>query len=175
MSSIRVKIIIHIVVKNIQKCVKDSSPYVRKTAAHAISKVFRFRRVLFLFFFPSNFFIEIPFFFFFLLFSLDNDRRDELIDLIQVLLGDQSTMVLGSAMATFNEVCPDRLDLIHPNYRKLCQVLADIDEWGQIAVLNTLIRYARTQFEDPNKGAVITQKSKYKLFWLICFSLFLFN
>ena len=42
MSSIRVKIISQIVVMSIQKAVKDPSPYVRKTAAHAISKVFRY-------------------------------------------------------------------------------------------------------------------------------------
>jgi AP-3 complex subunit beta len=40
MSSIRVKIISQLVVLAIKKCVKDSSPYVRKTAAHALSKVY---------------------------------------------------------------------------------------------------------------------------------------
>jgi AP-3 complex subunit beta len=40
LSSIRVKIIVQIIVLAIQKCVKDTSPYVRKTAAHAISKVY---------------------------------------------------------------------------------------------------------------------------------------
>lgn len=42
MSSIRVKIIVQLIVLAIEKCVKDSSPYVRKTAAHAISKVYGF-------------------------------------------------------------------------------------------------------------------------------------
>ncbi len=40
MSSIRVKIIVQLIVLAIQKCVKDTSPYVRKAAAHAISKVY---------------------------------------------------------------------------------------------------------------------------------------
>lgn len=42
MSSIRVKIISQLVVLAIEKSVKDSSPYVRKTAAHAISKVYEY-------------------------------------------------------------------------------------------------------------------------------------
>ena len=51
----------------------------------------------------------------------------------------------------FEDVCPDRIDLIHKNYRKLCNLLIDIDEWGQVAVIHMLTRYARTQFIDPNR------------------------
>ncbi len=51
----------------------------------------------------------------------------------------------------FEEVCPDRLDLVHKHYRKLCNTLVDIDEWGQVAVLQLLTRYGRTQFVDPNQ------------------------
>ena len=48
-------------------------------------------------------------------------------------------------------MCPDRIDLIHKNYRRLCNLLVDVDEWGQVTVLNMLTRYARSQFIDPNK------------------------
>jgi AP-3 complex subunit beta len=41
MSSIRVKIIVQLIMLAIQKCMKDTSPYVRKAAAHAVSKVYR--------------------------------------------------------------------------------------------------------------------------------------
>jgi len=60
-------------------------------------------------------------------------------------------LVAGSAVMAFEDVCPDRIDLIHKNYRKLCNLLIDIDEWGQVAVIHMLTRYARTQFVDPNK------------------------
>lgn len=30
----------------------------------------------------------------------------------------------------FEDVCLDRIDLIYKNYRKLCNLLIDIDEWG---------------------------------------------
>jgi AP-3 complex subunit beta len=51
----------------------------------------------------------------------------------------------------FEHVCPERIDLIHKNYRRLCNLIVDIDEWGQVTVLNMLTRYARSQFIDPNK------------------------
>lgn len=50
-------------------------------------------------------------------------------------------MVLGAAVAAFNEVCPNNWDLLHRSYRKLCHLLADLDEWTQIVVLNVLTRY----------------------------------
>lgn len=56
----------------------------------------------------------------------------------------------GSAIQAFEEVCPERIDLIHKNYRKLCNLLVDVDEWGQVAIINMLTRYCRTQFINPN-------------------------
>ena len=58
--------------------------------------------------------------------------------------------MIGSAIQAFEELCPERIDLIHKNYRKLCSLLADVEEWGQIIIINMLTRYARTQFVDPN-------------------------
>ena len=40
--------------------------------------------------------------------------------------------------------------MIHPHYQKLCRKVADIDEWGQIAILQMLTRYARCQFTHPD-------------------------
>jgi len=53
-------------------------------------------------------------------------------------------------VAAFNEVCADRIDLLHPHFRKLCRQVADCDEWSQSIILSVLIRYSRTQFTDPN-------------------------
>jgi hypothetical protein len=41
------------------------------------------------------------------------------------------------------QVCPERVDLIHPNFRKLCRLCADTDEWGQIQLITMLTRYGR--------------------------------
>lgn len=105
----------------------------RKTAAHSLSKIY----------------------------TLDNDQKPELVNVISKLLGDRTVMVLGSVVTVFTEVCPERLDLLHPHYRKLCQVLPDVDEWGQIMIINLLLRYARTQFLNPKgDGSTPTPKKK---------------
>lgn len=57
----------------------------------------------------------------------------------------------GSVVMAFEEVCPDRIDLIHKNYRKLCNLLVDVEEWGQVVIISMLTRYARTQFLSPWK------------------------
>ena len=61
----------------------------------------------------------------------------------------------GSAIQAFEEVCPERIDLIHKNYRKLCNLLVDVEEWGQVVIINMLTRYIRTQFINPNEEEVI--------------------
>ncbi|KAI5714193.1 hypothetical protein M8J76_012670 [Diaphorina citri] len=122
LSSIRVPMIIPIVMLAIKDSSLDMSPYVRKTAAHAIPK----------------------------LYSLDPEQKEELVLVIEKLLQDKTTLVVGSAVMAFEEVCPERIDMIHKSYRKLCNLLVDVDEWGQVFILNMLTRYARTQFTDPN-------------------------
>ena len=64
-------------------------------------------------------------------------------------------LVAGSAIQAFEEICPERIDLIHKNYRKLCNLLVDVEEWGQVVIINTLTRYARTQFLNPNANVSI--------------------
>ena len=46
----------------------------------------------------------------------------------------------------YRRVCPGRIDLIHKNFRKLCQLLIDVEEWGQLSFLQVLTSYSRTQF-----------------------------
>ena len=122
MSSIRVDVIVPVVILAVRKCAVDVSPYVRKAAAHAIPKVFR----------------------------LDKTRQHELVEIIEAMLRDAAPFVLSSAVAAFQEVCPDRVDLIHRHFRKICRMLVDMDEWGQILMANLLLRYARAQFTKPD-------------------------
>ncbi|KAH8065834.1 hypothetical protein JL722_218 [Aureococcus anophagefferens] len=61
--------------------------------------------------------------------------------------------------ARLSEVCPDNWALLHRSYRKLCHLLADVDEWAQIIILETLARYIRTQFVDPAPGAADAAKA----------------
>ncbi|XP_053552695.1 AP-3 complex subunit beta-2, partial [Bombina bombina] len=65
----------------------------------------------------------------------------------------------------FEEVCPERIDLIHKNYRKLCNLLIDVEEWGQVVIINMLTRYARTQFLNPNQNESLLEENPEKAFY----------
>uniref|UniRef100_A0A8C9WQK3 AP-3 complex subunit beta n=1 Tax=Scleropages formosus TaxID=113540 RepID=A0A8C9WQK3_SCLFO len=137
LSSIRVTIIIPIMMLAIKDAASDMSPYVRKTAAHAIPK----------------------------LYSLDPEQKEPLIEVIEKLLADKTTLVAGSVVMAFEGVCPERIDLIHKNYRKLCNLLIDVEEWGQVVIINMLTRYARTQFLNPNANEVLLEEGEEKEFY----------
>ncbi|XP_049580256.1 AP-3 complex subunit beta-2 isoform X13 [Syngnathus scovelli] len=137
LSSIRVTIIVPIMMLAIKEAASDMSPYVRKTAAHAIPK----------------------------LYSLDPEQKDQLIEVIEKLLADKTTLVAGSVVMAFEEVCPERIDLIHKNYRKLCNLLIDVEEWGQVVIINMLTRYARTQFLNPNINENLLEEGCDKTFY----------
>lgn len=78
MTSVRVSDIIQIQLLAVRKCASDTSPYVRKCAANALPKIVAF----------------------------DSEQLDSVKQILAKLIGDMSTMVLGSAMAAFNEICP---------------------------------------------------------------------
>ncbi|XP_038661475.1 AP-3 complex subunit beta-1 isoform X1 [Scyliorhinus canicula] len=137
LSSIRVSIIVPIMMLSIKEAASDLSPYVRKTAAHAIQK----------------------------LYSLDAEQKEPLVEIIEKLLKDKSTLVAGSVVMSFEEVCPERIDLIHKNYRKLCNLLVDVEEWGQVVIINMLTRYARTQFLSPWKEEELLDGNNEKTFY----------
>ncbi|XP_072904332.1 AP-3 complex subunit beta-1 isoform X1 [Hemitrygon akajei] len=137
LSSIRVAIIVPIMMLSIKEAANDLSPYVRKTAAHAIQK----------------------------LYSLDPEQKEPLVEVIEQLLKDKSTLVAGSVVMSFEEVCPERIDLIHKNYRKLCNLLVDVEEWGQVVIINMLTRYARTQFLSPWKEEELHEANREKKFY----------
>lgn len=65
------------------------------------------------------------------------------------LLADASPSVVGSAAAALRSVAPDALGAFAKHFSRLCQMLPDLEEWGQIAVLDALLRCARIMFPHP--------------------------
>jgi AP-3 complex subunit beta len=118
MAGIRVPMISQLVSLAIKRGVSDLSPIVRKAAALACVKCVR----------------------------LDQNTMPQVEEYLAALLSDQQYYVAGAAVQAFMEVCPTRLDLIHPVYRKLCRMMADMDEWGQLALLRLMPIYARRCF-----------------------------
>ena len=106
MTSIRVVDLNQLQLLAARKCATDSSPYVRKCAAIALTKIY----------------------------ALDPEQLPQLEQILLQLLGDSSTMVMGSAVATFHEMCPESYHLLHASYRKICHLLADLDEWSQVVL-----------------------------------------
>ncbi|PBP28107.1 beta adaptin [Diplocarpon rosae] len=129
MSGIRVPVISQIVSLAIKKGLGDMSPHVRKAAALAVPKCYR----------------------------LDPGTRSQLIEYLSVLLGDRQYFVAGAAVTAFLEVCPERLDLVHPHYRGLVKKVVDMDEWSQLATLRLMVVYARRCF--PKRTRRVVNKS----------------
>ena len=139
LTSVRVEEIIHIQILAVQTCaLSDRSPYVRKCAANALSKLWRGYGG------QKN--------------LLDSEQRNILLDILQkLLLEDTSTMVLSSAIIAFSEMCDsvEQLNMLHGCYRKICHLLTDMDEWGQVVSLEVLQRYCRANFTDVGEGSAV--------------------
>jgi AP-3 complex subunit beta len=123
MAGIRVPMISQLVSLAIKKGTSDLSPIVRKAAALACVKCV----------------------------TLDQNTRPQVEEYLAKLLADQQYYVAGAAVQAFMEICPERLDMIHPVYRKLCKMVVDMDEWGQLAILRLMSTYARKSFPKRTK------------------------
>lgn len=129
MSSIRNRDIGQLQIMAVNKCSVDNSAYVRKICAHAVCKIYR----------------------------LNEEHEETLVNIVGKLLHDHSLVVISSALNAYQEICPLRYDLIHPCYKKLCKVLVDLNEWGQITLLTILARYCRVFFLNPDSDASESQ------------------
>lgn len=130
MSGMRVPVISQIVSLAIKRGAGDMSPHVRKAAALAIPKCY----------------------------NLDPNTLPQLLEYLSTLLGDKQYFVVGPAVQTFLQLCPDRIDLIHKHYRSLVKKLVDMDEWSQLATLRLLLSYSRQCF--PQKTHRVTRVNK---------------
>ncbi|XP_047330005.1 AP3-complex subunit beta-A isoform X2 [Impatiens glandulifera] len=114
MAGIRLHVIAPLVLVAVGKCARDPSVYVRKCAANSLPK-------------------------------LHDLHLEEVLTTIEetigILLNDNSPGVVGAAAAAFSSVCPNNLSLVGRNYRKLCETLPDVEEWGQIILMEILLRY----------------------------------
>ncbi|KAL4376868.1 hypothetical protein GQ457_02G022820 [Hibiscus cannabinus] len=115
MAGIRLHVIAPLVLVAVSKCARDPSVYVRKCAANALPKLHDLRQ---------------------------EEHNSTIEEIVGILLNDHSPAVVGAAAASFASVCPYNLSLIGRNYRKLCEILPDVEEWGQIVLIGILLRYA---------------------------------
>ncbi|XVF23909.1 hypothetical protein REPUB_Repub13aG0080300 [Reevesia pubescens] len=114
MAGIRLHVIAPLVLVAVGKCARDPSVYVRKCAANALPKLHDLRQ---------------------------EEHAPAIEEFVGILLNDHSSAVVGAAAAAIASVCPNNLSLIGRNYRKLCEILPDMEEWGQIVLTGILLRY----------------------------------
>ncbi|KAK4425177.1 AP3-complex subunit beta-A [Sesamum alatum] len=114
MAGIRLHVIAPLVLVAVGKCARDPSTYVRKCAAIALPKLHDLRL---------------------------EEHTAAIEELVGMLLKDNSPGVVGAAAAAFASICPTNFSLIGRNYKRLCETLPDVEEWGQIVLIGILLRY----------------------------------
>ncbi|KAL8448457.1 hypothetical protein Emed_003791 [Eimeria media] len=161
LSSLSMLEIVQLLVHSLKRAAADTSPLVRKTAAHAAAKIY----------------------------FLDTDQREEIIGALLQLLGDGEIAVLGAALVSFRLIffqslvegpsspkapeieglppqeAPDDLGegftgapldtqeealaLLHPFYSRLVSLLPQLQPAPQVVAVDLLSRYCRCFFKQP--------------------------
>ncbi|KUL84557.1 hypothetical protein ZTR_08736 [Talaromyces verruculosus] len=127
MGCIRVDKMVDYMEEPLRKTLKDESPYVRKTAAICVAKLFDLNRAMCL----ENGFLET----------------------LQELIGDPNPMVVANsvtALAEISESAPETraLDINSNTLRKLLMALNECTEWGRVTILNSLAEFKTTDVKD---------------------------
>nr|POE77993.1 isoform c of ap-1 complex subunit beta-1 [Quercus suber] len=123
MGCIRVEKMVDYMEEPLRKTLKDESPYVRKTAALCVAKLFDLNPSLCI----ENGFLET----------------------LQEMIGDSNPMVVANsvtALAEINEAAPETRALVvsSQTLKKMLLALNECTEWGRITILTTLAEYRAT-------------------------------
>ncbi|GAA5983309.1 hypothetical protein JCM10908_000235 [Rhodotorula pacifica] len=126
MSAIPVPEVLQQLVEPLRHALKDRDPYVRKTAAIAVAKLYMHDRRL----------IE----------------RTDMITRLRDLLMDPNPTVIANAVAALTEIS-ERSDNIHLRFnsdvaRRLVRAMSEASEWGQTYILESLMYYVPDEHED---------------------------
>jgi AP-1 complex subunit beta-1 len=127
MGCIRVDKMVDYMEEPLRKTLRDESPYVRKTAAICVAKLFDLN--------PSM--------------CLENG----FLETLQEMIGDPNPMVVANAVTALSEIqdaAPETKALaINPNtLRKLLMALNECTEWGRVKILTTLAEYSSTDVKE---------------------------
>ncbi|KAG4026330.1 hypothetical protein MFRU_042g00580 [Monilinia fructicola] len=120
MGCIRVDKMVDYMEEPLRKTLRDESPYVRKTAAICVAKLFDLNPTMCL----ENGFLET----------------------LQELIGDPNPMVVANsvtALVEINETAPETkaLQITSSTLKKMLMALNECTEWGRVTILSTLADY----------------------------------
>ncbi|KAF7294973.1 AP complex subunit beta [Mycena indigotica] len=126
MSYIPIPVVTDALNDNLRHCLKDNDPYVRKTAAICVAK----------------------------LYAADPRRAEKsgFVEMLRDLMLDNNATVVANAVAALSEI-GDRQDgvifkLNLTTTNKLLAALGESSEWGQIYILDSLLRYVPERHAD---------------------------
>ena len=119
MGCIRVPEIVSYLCETLSWCIKDTDPYVRKTAALCVSKLYATS--------PSIV------------------RENGFIDTLHECLKDDNPIVVANAMTALSEISTlsgvNQLKLKSKNLKNVLDSIAKASEWGQVQILDAIILY----------------------------------
>ncbi|KAH7916044.1 adaptin N terminal region-domain-containing protein [Hygrophoropsis aurantiaca] len=131
MSYIPIPVVTDALGDQLRHCIKDRDPYVRKTAAICVAK----------------------------LYTADPRKaeRGGFVELLRDMMLDTNATVVSNAVAALSEI-GDRQDgvifrLNLPIANKLIAALGESSEWGQIYILDSLLRYVPEKHTDAEQMA----------------------
>ncbi|KAJ2483092.1 hypothetical protein IWW56_000612 [Coemansia sp. RSA 2131] len=131
MGYIYVERVIESLIDPLRHCLRDRDPYVRKTAAMAVLKLYMFDRSL----------VE----------------EEKFLDMLKDLLADSNPSVVANAVAALTEVSERsphiKLKLNMKIAGKLITALNECNEWGQIYILESLM-YVTPQTSDDAETVI---------------------
>ncbi|KAJ4870747.1 Beta-adaptin-like protein C [Raphanus sativus] len=133
MGCIRVDKITEYLCDPLQKCLKDDDPYVRKTAAVCVAKLFDINA------------------------ELVEDRG--FLEALKDLISDNNPMVVANAVAALAEIqdksASPIFEINSVTLTKLLTALNECTEWGQVFILDSLSRYKAA---DPREAENIVER-----------------
>lgn len=134
MGCIRVEKMVDYMEEPLRKTLKDESPYVRKTAALCVAKLFDLNPVLAV--------------------------EEGFIETLQEMIGDSNPMVVANAvtaLAEIHESAPETNALVVTStiLKKMLLALNECTEWGRVTILTTLADY---QAQDTKEAEHICER-----------------
>ncbi|KXT13265.1 hypothetical protein AC579_2486 [Pseudocercospora musae] len=133
LSYVHVRQFVEATVEPLKLLLQDPDPYVRKTAAFTVAKVYDHDRVL----------VE----------------RSDLIDRLNSMLRDENPTVVSSALASLMDIWERsesiKLTIDYANASKIVQILPDCSEWGQTYILEALTSYVP---QDTHEAALLADR-----------------
>ncbi|KAH9856138.1 Adaptor protein complex beta subunit [Lenzites betulinus] len=138
MGCLRAQKIIDYLCDPLQKCLKDDNPYVRKTAALCVAKLYDLKPELVI----ENGFLE--------------QLRDMIADSNPMVVANTVTALTDIHIAAVAAGTPrDQFPITTEIVNKLLVALNECSEWGRVAILNVLSRY---EAEDSGESEHICER-----------------